>query len=137
MSEIQIDRAQPLIVKRDQVQAVTSGDKERQHKSGQQHRHSSKQKQLSKRKSKRQEECEHAVPSKTHVKAAVAQLNQYVQKVKRDLVFGLEEETGNAVVTVKDRASEQIVRVLKSEAAIDLAKKLETQDPLYLFSAQV
>lgn len=68
---------------------------------------------------------------------AVAQLNDYIQSVQRDLQFTLDEGSGQSVITVVDRNSAEIIRQLPAELTLDLARKLNNQEPLFLFSAQV
>ena len=68
---------------------------------------------------------------------AVAQLNDYIQSVQRDLQFTLDEGSGKSVITVVDRNSAEIIRQLPAELTLDLARKLNNQEPLFLFSAQV
>ncbi|MCH8058477.1 MAG: flagellar protein FlaG [Proteobacteria bacterium] len=71
------------------------------------------------------------------VASAVARLNDYVQKVQRDLEFSVDEQAGVYVVKVIDRSSREVVRQIPSEEALELARKLNDQEPLRLFSAQV
>lgn len=71
------------------------------------------------------------------VKEAVSKLNEYVQKTQRDLDFRLDEDSGKTVISVYDRQSEQLVRQIPNEAALEMAKKLNSEEPTLLFSAQV
>lgn len=71
------------------------------------------------------------------VKEAVSKLNEYVQKTQRDLDFRLDEDSGKTVISVYDRHSEQLVRQIPNEAALEMAKKLNSEEPTLLFSAQV
>lgn len=71
------------------------------------------------------------------VKDAVSKLNEYVQKTQRNLDFSLDEDSGKTVIKVYDRDSEQLVRQIPDEVALELAKKLNTEEPALLFSAQV
>jgi len=68
---------------------------------------------------------------------AVARLNEYIQTVQRDLMFSLDESSGEAVISVVDRQSLKVVRQIPSEIALTLAQKLSNEEPLSLFSAQV
>ncbi len=68
---------------------------------------------------------------------AVAKLNDYVQTVQRDLEFTLDEESGKSVIMVVDRSSLEIIRQIPAEITLTLAQKLNNEEPLYLFSAQV
>lgn len=71
------------------------------------------------------------------VKEAVSKLNEYVQKTQRDLDFKLDEDSGKTVIRVYDRHSEQLVRQIPNEQALEMAKRLNTDEPSLLFSAQV
>lgn len=71
------------------------------------------------------------------VKEAVSKLNEYVQKTQRDLDFQLDEDSGKTVIRVYDRESEQLVRQIPNEEALEMAKRLSAEEPSMLFSAQV
>lgn len=71
------------------------------------------------------------------VAEAVSKLNEYVQKTQRHLDFQLDEESGRTVVRVYDTESDKLVRQIPDEAALELAKKLNSEEPSLLFSAQV
>lgn len=71
------------------------------------------------------------------IKEAVSKLNEYVQKTQRNLDFSLDEDSGKTVIRVYDRQSEQLVRQIPNEVALELAKKLNSEEPALLFSAQV
>lgn len=68
---------------------------------------------------------------------AVAKLNDYVQNTERKLNFQLDEEAGVTIIRVFDRQSEELIRQIPSEEAVSLAQKLNQEEPLLLFSAQV
>jgi flagellar protein FlaG len=68
---------------------------------------------------------------------AVAKLNDYIQTVQRDLQFTLDEGSGQSVITVVDRKSAEVIRQIPTELTLDLARKLNNQEPLFLFSARV
>ena len=67
----------------------------------------------------------------------MAKLNDYVQSVQRDLEFSLDDSTGISVITVRDRQSSEVIRQIPSEVTLQLAQKLNNEEPLLLFSAQV
>ena len=71
------------------------------------------------------------------VKEAVSKLNEYVQKTQRDLDFQLDEDSGKTVIRVYDRQSEQLVRQIPNEVALEMAKKLSSEEPPMLFNAQI
>lgn len=68
---------------------------------------------------------------------AVSRLNEYVQSVKRDIIFDFDPDSGEPTVTVVDRESRKVLRRFDSEEALELARKLDAQEPFSLFKAQV
>lgn len=68
---------------------------------------------------------------------AVAKLNDYIQTVQRDLMFSLDEASGESVISVVDRHSLKVIRQIPNEVILTLAQKLNNEEPLLLFSAQV
>ena len=71
------------------------------------------------------------------LEVAVARLNDYVQSVERDLRFSLDRESGQAVISVFDRKTSELIRQIPPEITLDLAQQLNSDEPLLLFSAQV
>jgi len=69
--------------------------------------------------------------------SAVTELNDFVQNEKRDLEFVVKDEAGVSVVRVTNRESGELIRQIPGDEVIDLARKLNDQEPLRLFSAQV
>ena len=69
--------------------------------------------------------------------AAVDKLNSYVQSVQRTLDFQLDEDSGKTIIRVYDKESEELIRQIPGELAVELAQKLNEEEPLLLFSAQV
>ncbi|MEJ2042585.1 MAG: flagellar protein FlaG [Reinekea sp.] len=71
------------------------------------------------------------------VERAVAKLNEYVQNAERKLEFQVDEESGHTIVRVYDKHSEELIRQIPEEEALELAQRLNQDEPLMLFSAQV
>lgn len=71
------------------------------------------------------------------VASAITKLNDFVQHEKRDIEFAINEEAGISVVKVVSRDSGELIRRIPGEEVVDLARKLNDQEPLRLFSAQV
>ena len=76
-------------------------------------------------------------PGSGQLEMAVAKLNEYVQTVQRDIIFGIDVGTEEPSVTVVDRESRKVVRQFGSKEALELAKKVDIQEPLSLFKTQV
>lgn len=66
---------------------------------------------------------------------AVSDIEGFVQSIRRDLNFALDDSSGRMVVKVTDRASGNVVRQIPSEEALRLAENLEQMRSL-LFEAQ-
>ena len=68
---------------------------------------------------------------------AISRINEYVQQSERTLDFQLDESSGETIIRVYDKQSEELIRQIPSELALELAQKLNDEEPSLLFSAQV
>jgi len=59
--------------------------------------------------------------------AAVDQLNSYVKSASRDLLFSVDNDSGQTVVRVTDAETEQLIRQIPNEEALKIAKQLDGQ----------
>ncbi|WP_320822706.1 flagellar protein FlaG [Reinekea sp.] len=75
--------------------------------------------------------------SQARLNKAVTQLNDYVQSTERKLEFQVDNDSGQTVVKVYDKISEELIRQIPNEEALTLAQRLNQDEPLMLFSAQV
>jgi len=75
--------------------------------------------------------------SKDQVREAVSRINEYVQQSQRTLDFQLDEDSGQTIIRVYDKSSSELIRQIPSELALELAQKLNDEEPTLLFSAQV
>jgi len=66
---------------------------------------------------------------------AVSSIKDFVQSIRRDLNFDLDDSTGKMVVKVTDCATGEVVRQIPTEEALRLAENLEEARSL-LFKAQ-
>lgn len=73
--------------------------------------------------------------SREDIEAAVASIQDFVQTVRRDLNFSLEEGSGRVVVKVTDAGSGDVIRQIPSEEALQLAENLSEVRSL-LFKAE-
>lgn len=69
------------------------------------------------------------------VELAVSSIQSFVQSIRRDLNFSLDDSSGRVVVKVTDSASGEVIRQLPSEEALRLAESLEEVRSL-LFKAE-
>ncbi len=71
------------------------------------------------------------------VESAVAKLNDHVQNTARTLNFQVDDESGKTVIKVYDRESEKLIRQIPNEMVLELARRLNEEEPSLLFKAQV
>lgn len=69
------------------------------------------------------------------VEAAISSIQEFVQTIRRDLAFSMDEVSGRVVVTVTDSASGEVIRQIPSEDALKLAESLSEVRSL-LFKAE-
>jgi len=74
---------------------------------------------------------------KEQLTSAVSQLNDYVQNVQRDLQFEVNNELGQTIVRVVDQQTQKVIRQIPDELALQLAEKLQQDEPLTLFNIKV
>ena len=70
------------------------------------------------------------------VQEAVAQLNDYIQSVQRDLEFNIDKESGRMVVSVLDTSTKEIIRQIPDEMALKLARNLQNEEPISLLNTK-
>ncbi len=136
MTDISITRYLPTTVSRDKVNSVQTENNDRGHSSL-----------FSGSEEERREEMEESGAleagsqekdtNEQQLDVAVAKLNDYVQTIQRDIIFGVELGAAEPSVTVVDRNSRKLVRQFGGKEALELAKKLDAQEPIILFKAQV
>ncbi|HLA74679.1 MAG TPA: flagellar protein FlaG [Gammaproteobacteria bacterium] len=66
---------------------------------------------------------------------AVSAINHYVQNLRRDLQFTIDEQTNRTVIKVIDSETQEVIRQIPQEEVIALAHSLEKAQGLIL-SAQ-
>ncbi|MCU1752503.1 flagellar protein FlaG [Pseudomonas sp. 6D_7.1_Bac1] len=69
------------------------------------------------------------------LKAAVQEIEKFVQSIKRNLEFSIDEGSGKVVVKVIATATGEVVRQIPSEEALKLADSLNTASNV-LFDAK-
>ncbi|MBC9250417.1 flagellar biosynthesis protein FlaG [Pseudomonas alcaligenes] len=73
--------------------------------------------------------------SREQVESAVSTIQEFVQSVRRNINFSLEDGSGRVVVKVTDASSGDVIRQIPSEEALQLAESLEEVRSL-LFKAE-
>jgi flagellar protein FlaG len=70
------------------------------------------------------------------VQAAVAHMNEFIQSTQRDLNFTYDPSSGETVVKVLDRNTQEVIRQIPDEIFLRLAQQLTPDEPVNLISAQ-
>lgn len=71
------------------------------------------------------------------LESAIAQINDYLQSDERNLDFQIDDDAGVTVIRVYDSQTQELIRQIPNEEMLKLAQKLNKEEPLSLFSAQV
>lgn len=59
--------------------------------------------------------------SKPEIREAVSQVNDFIQRVQRDLSFSMDEGSGETIISVTDSESGKLIRQIPSEEVLALA----------------
>lgn len=71
------------------------------------------------------------------VQEAVQQLSDYIQKSQRSLQFNYDKEAGTAVITVLDKDTQEVIRRIPDDVALELARNLNNEGEVSLFNTKV
>ena len=64
-------------------------------------------------------------PSKGDIEQSVQDLNSLVQELQRELRFSVDDNSGETIVKVVDRHTDEVVRQIPSEEILQLREKLD------------
>ena len=67
---------------------------------------------------------------------AVAKMNDYIQSERRDLLFSIDEASGETVIRVLDTDSGDLIRQIPNEQFLKMAESLANDEGLHLISVQ-
>jgi flagellar protein FlaG len=81
------------------------------------------------------DEPKHAVNERDKLKMAVQEIEKFVQSVKRNLAFSIDEPSGKVVVKVIASDSGEVIRQIPNEEVLKLANSLNGASSL-LFRAK-
>ena len=70
-------------------------------------------------------QVDEASPESEPLDDVVSDLNNLVRELHRELRFSVDEESGETVIKVVDRETEEIVRQIPSEEVVQMRKRLE------------
>jgi len=65
--------------------------------------------------------------SNEELQQAVAQLNESVQQIQRDLLFSVDDSSGRTVVRVVNTETEEVVRQMPSEEVLRISRNIKDQ----------
>jgi flagellar protein FlaG len=61
------------------------------------------------------------------LRAAVAQLNESVQQIQRDLLFSVDDSSGRTIVRVVNSETDEVVRQMPTEEVLRISRNLKDQ----------
>lgn len=67
-------------------------------------------------------------PSRKAILSAVKNLNQYVQAIRRELEFSIDENSGRTVIKVLDAETKEVIRQIPPEEVIVLSRNLKGRE---------
>ena len=68
----------------------------------------------------------------SEVRQAVSDLNDYVQTLRRDLQFSVDEDSGRTIIKVIDSETKELIRQIPPEEVLALARHLDSAEGLIL-----
>jgi flagellar protein FlaG len=68
----------------------------------------------------------------TEIGKAVSTINNYIQNLRRDLHFTIDEETDRTIIRVVDSETQEVIRQIPSEEVLALARSLEKNQGVIL-----
>jgi len=81
---------------------------------------------------------EQGAPShRDQVEAAVKRLNDHVQTIQRGLRFDYDETTAQTIIKVVDSSTNEVIRQIPDEVALELARSLGESSSMSLLNVQV
>jgi flagellar protein FlaG len=67
---------------------------------------------------------ESSQPSNQQLEKAATSLNKHVQSLKRDLLFSVDDDTGETIIRVVDSESQKMIRTIPSDEFISMSQQL-------------
>lgn len=72
-------------------------------------------------------ETKKAEISSEDIQQAVADLNQHIQNIERDLFFSVDDSSGRTVVKVVNSETEEVIRQIPSEEVLRISRSIHEQ----------
>ncbi|MBL1292796.1 MAG: flagellar protein FlaG [Thiotrichales bacterium] len=79
-----------------------------------------------------EEQVKVSEPGQQEVDQAVQNLNDYVQNIERNLEFSVDRNNGNTVISVIDSETEEVIRQIPPEKAVNAVRNLQRLEGLLL-----
>ncbi len=73
--------------------------------------------------------------SRDELSSAVDNLNEYVQTIRRELEFSIDENSGRTVIKVLDAETKEVIRQIPPEEVVSLSRNLGKQESV-IFSRE-
>lgn len=70
------------------------------------------------------------------IENTASRLNKAVQSIERDLQFSVDDNSGETIITVMDKATKEVIRQIPTEEVIAIRENIESLKGI-LFSAEV
>ena len=84
---------------------------------------------------RQERETETARP--VEMEQVVSKIQEYVQHTERRLDFRVDEHSGQTVIRVFDKETDDLIRQIPGELALKIAERLNDEEPTLMFRAQV
>ena len=77
-------------------------------------------------------------PAPSNVVDVVDRLNQAMQSLRHDILFSIDEQSGETVIQVKNQETGEVIRQMPSEEALALARQSNESDvsPSFIIKAR-
>lgn len=72
-----------------------------------------------------EEQNSSATPSEASIKDATKRLQDFVSSVRNDIQFSTDDSTGQTVVKVIDKSTQEVLRQIPSKEALEIAQALD------------
>ncbi len=68
------------------------------------------------------------------IEEAVRSINEHIKEIKRELHFNIDEGSGQTVITVMDSVTNEVIRQIPNEEAVNVARRLVEGSALSLLN---
>ena len=82
-----------------------------------------------------QDDAQEAVNTPRDLEIELQNVNTYVQSIKRDIQFDVDNELATTIIRVVDGDSGEVIRQIPEDIFLELARRLEQDGEIHLFDA--